>query len=123
MGCKFVKTYRQLPEKFGPKDVGAMDGKFQKWPHEKLGVGRVGRLSYGCLWVSCFLACQNFTGISPELTRTSPEFHQNVTIISPEYRIGAPLKKGIARLSNWSTFKNVTIISPECHHNFTGMSP
>ena len=48
-----------------------------------------------CLWVSSCLA--HFTGISPEVHRIfngrlqkSPEFHRNVTRISPEYRIGAP---------------------------------
>ena len=44
----------------------------------------VGRLSYGFVSFLFFnMLFQNFTGVLPE-------FHQKFTIISPEYRIGAP---------------------------------
>ena len=39
----------------------------------------------------CFSTlCQNFTGCSPEFHHNSPDFHQMLTRISKEYRVGAP---------------------------------
>ena len=63
----------------------------------------VGRLSYVCCWASCVLARpsrippeshKKFTRMSPDVHQNSPEFPRNFAINSPEYRIGADLKRG-----------------------------